>query len=88
MNVNERQLLSARHDIAQPSRVSGGCGLLLYSRRPSSAHVSFAGGFGLGVADVQGADEVGVELACLLVKQLVGRVVVVMVLVCFFIVLS
>ena len=81
MNVNERQLGSARHATAQPSSVSGGCGVLLYSRRPSSAHVSFAGGFGLGVADVQSAEEVVVELGCLLEKQLIGKVVVVMVLV-------
>lgn len=79
MNVNERQLGSARHATAQPSRVSDGCGELLYSSRPSSPHVSFAGGFGLGVADVQGAEGVGVELACLLVRQLLGKVVVVMV---------
>lgn len=81
MNVNERQLVSARHAVAQPSRVSGGCGLLLYSSRPSSAHVSFAGGCGLGIADVQSAEEVGVELGNMLVWQLSGRIVVVMVVV-------
>ena len=81
MNVNERQLESARHAVAQPSRVVGGCGVLLYSSRPSSAHVSSAGGFGLGVADVQSAEEVGVELGFLLGRQLIGKSVVVMVVV-------
>ena len=81
MNVNERQLASARHAVAQPSRVSGGCGVLLYSSRPSSAHVSFAGGFGLGVADVQSAEEVGVEFGFMLVRQLIGKIVLVMVVV-------
>lgn len=81
MNVNERQLVFARHADAQPSRVSGGCGVLLYSIRPSSAHVSFAGGYGLGVADVQSAEEVGVELDVMLVRQLIGKIVVAMVVV-------
>ena len=45
----------------------GDCKVLLYSSRPSSAHVSFAGGFGLGVADVQDVEGFGVELEVVLV---------------------
>lgn len=81
MNVNERQLGSARQAIAQPSRVSGGCRELLYSSRPSSAQVLFAGGSGLGIADVQDAEEV--ELDFLLVRQPICDVLMVVVLVCF-----
>ena len=65
--------MSARHAAAQPSRVSGGCRVLAYSRMPSSAQVSFAGGFGLGVADVQDAEAVLLELDVWLVRQLVGN---------------
>ena len=83
MNVNEKQLVSARHAAAQASRVSGGCELLLYSKRPSSAQVSFVGGFGLGVADVQDVEAVLLELDVWLVMQLIGNVVVVVVLVWF-----
>lgn len=81
MNVKERQLGSARHATAQSSRVSGGCKVLLYSNRPSSAQVSLVGGFGLGIADVQDVEEVGLELDVLLVRQRVGKVVMVVVLV-------
>ncbi len=81
--MNERQLVSARHAIAQSSRVSGDCKVLLYSSRPSSAQVLFAGGFGLGVAEVQDLREAGLELDVLLVRQLLGNVVTVVVLVCF-----
>lgn len=87
INVNERQLVSARHATAQPSRVSGGCKVLLYSRRPSSAQVSFVGGFGFGIADVQDVEEVLLELDVLLVMQLIGNVVNVVVLVLFVITL-
>ena len=59
----------------------GDCKVLLYSSRPSSAHVSFAGGFGLGVADVHGVVGIGVELEVVLVWQLRGNVVVVVVVV-------
>ena len=83
MNVKERQLLSARHASAQPSRVTGDLRVLLISNRPSSAQVLLAGGFGLGVADVQAADEVAVEVEALVVGQLVRNAVTVVVLVCF-----
>ena len=88
MNVNERQLLSARHAVAQPSRVSGGCGVLLYSRSPSSAQVSFAGGFGFGVADVQLAGDDGLEVDVLLGEQVMGDAVMVLVVVRFAIVVG
>ena len=81
INVKERQLVSVRHARAQPSRVSAGCTVLAYSKRPSSAQVSFVGGFGLGVADVQVVDEVGVEVDVCVARQLLGRVVMVVVLV-------
>ena len=81
MNVKERQLVSVRHVSAQPSRVSADCTVLEYSKRPSSAHVSFAGGFGLGVADVQAVDEVRVEVDVCVARQLLGKVVMVVVLV-------
>lgn len=81
INVNERQVVSVRQATAQPSRVSGGCKVLLYSSRPSSPHVSFAGGFGLGVADVQDVEDVGLELCVVLLKQLIGASVIVVVLV-------
>lgn len=81
IKVNERQLASARHATAQPSRVVGDCKVLLYSSRPSSAHVSLAGGFGLGVADVHDVEEFGVELEAVLVWQLRANVVIVVVIV-------
>ena len=81
MNVNERQLVSARHATAQPSRVVGDCKVLLYSSRPSSAHVLFAGGLGSGVADGQDVEEIGFELEVVLVWQLRANVVVVVVVV-------
>lgn len=55
--------------------------MLLYSRRPSSAQVSFAGGLGLGVADVQDAEEVEMEVDALLVVQMIGNAVMVAVVV-------
>lgn len=70
MNVNERQLISARHARAQSSRVSGDCGVLLYSSRPSSAQVLFARDFELGVADVQAVGKVGCEIDVVRVEQL------------------
>lgn len=73
--------MSARHAIAQPSRVLGGWKVLLYSSRPSFAQVSFEGGFGLGVADVQDVEEIRLEVDVLLVRQLIGNVVMVVVLV-------
>ncbi len=88
MNVNERQLLSARHAVAQPSRVSGGCGVLLYSSRPSSAQVSFAGGFGFGVADVQLVGDEGLAVDVLLGEQLTGDEVMVLVVVRFAVVVA
>lgn len=81
MNVNERQLVSARHATAQPSSVSGGCKVVLYSSRPSSAQVSFAGGFGLGVADVQDVEVVGLRPDGLLARQSIGDFVMAVVLV-------
>lgn len=75
MNVKERQLVSARHAAAQSPRVSGGCGVVLYSSRPSSAHVLFVGGLGLGVADVQDLEEGGLEPAIVPGWQLVGDTV-------------
>lgn len=75
MNVKERQLVFDRHATAQPSRVSGGCKVLAYSRRPSSAQVSFAGGSGFGVADVQDVEFVLLELGTLLARQLIGNLV-------------
>lgn len=79
--MNDRQLLSARHATAQPSRVSGGRKVLLYSSRPSSTQVSFAGGLGFGVADAQDLEGVGLELDILVVRQLIGHIVMVVVLV-------
>ena len=87
MNVKERQLVSVRHASAHPSRVSADCTVLAYSRSPSSAHVSFVGGFGLGVADVQVVDEVGVEVDVCEARQLLGKVVMVVVLVRFTVIL-
>ena len=81
MNVNERQLVSVRHASAQPSRVSADWTVLAYSKRPSSAQVSFVGGFGLGVADVQVVDELRVEVDVCVARQLLGKVVMVVVLV-------
>ena len=84
MNVKERQLLSVRHASAHPSRVMGDRKVLLISSRPFSAQVLLAGGFGLGVADVQAADEVAVEVkGVVVVGQLVWNAVTVVVLVCF-----
>ena len=57
--------------------------MLLISSKPFSAQVLLAGGFGLGVADVQAADEVVVEVEALVVGQLVRNAVTVVVLVCF-----
>ena len=57
--------------------------MLLYSRRPSSAQVSFAGGLGLGVADVQDIEEVEMEVGALLVVQMIGNAVMVVVVVWF-----
>ena len=80
MNVNDRQLVSARHATAQPSSVVGGFKELLYSSRPSSAQVTFAGGSGFGVADVQGVEEgAGLELDFLPERQLMGSFVMVVV---------
>lgn len=83
MNVNERQLISTRHASAQSSRVSGDCGVLLYSSRPSSAQVSFARESGLGVADVQAVGKVGFEIDVVRVGQLMWDSVTVVMLVCF-----
>ena len=55
--------------------------MLLYSRRPSSAQVSFAGGLGLGVADAQDVEEAELEVDVLLVVQLIGNAVMVVVVV-------
>ena len=57
--------------------------MLLYSKRPSSAQVSFAGGLGLGVADVQDVEEVEMEVDALLLVQLIGNAVMVVVVVWF-----
>ena len=57
--------------------------MLLYSRRPSSAQVSFASGLGLGVADVQDVEEVAMEVDALLVVQMIGNAVMVVVVVWF-----
>lgn len=57
--------------------------MLLYSRRPSSAQVSFVGGLGLGVAEVQDVEEVEMEVDALLVVQMIGNAVMVVVVVWF-----
>ena len=57
--------------------------MLLISSRPFSAQVLLAGGFGLGVADVQAVDEVALEVDAVVVRQLVRNAVTVVVLVCF-----
>lgn len=79
MNVNERQLASVRQATAQLSSVFGDCKVLLYSSRPSSPHVSFAGGLGFGVADMQAGEEVGIELSAVLLRQLIAVFVIVIV---------
>lgn len=60
---------------------------MLYSSRPSSAQVSFAGGFGLGVANVHDVGEAGLEDEAVLVWQLIGNAVMVEVVVCLIIML-
>lgn len=87
MKVKERQLVSVRQASAQPSRVEGGWRVLLISRRPFSAQVLLAGGLGLGVAEAQGGDEVGVVVEAKVVVvvgggQIVRKAVSVVVLVC------
>ena len=79
MNVNERQLGSVRQAIAQLLRVLGDCKVLLYSSRPSCPHISFAGGVGFRVADMQAAEEVEIEVDTALLRQLIGIFVIVIV---------
>ena len=56
--------------------------MLLISSRPFSAQVLLAGGFGLGVADVQAGDDAALEVNAVVVGQLVRNAVTVVVLVC------
>ena len=73
--------MSVRHASAQSSRVRGDCMVLLYSRRPSSAHIAFVGGFGLGVAEGQDVGPVKLGLALALARQLADKSVIDLVLV-------
>ena len=57
--------------------------MLLISSRPFSAQVLLAGGFGLGVAEVQAVDEATLEVDAVVVGQPVRIAVIVVVLVCF-----